>query len=629
MSRPSPGLKHSNSTLSLSTLPMWDSSDPDRHPPPLPLNPDSPILSGSPTRNSQLYGSTRSRSVSPVKQAMKPVMPLNPPGRDFEILQILSKVQDMLKDVDSTSKLSDSTIRKAEKGVDSLLRRSKDNAVDLVSLRDKIYSSEILLSHQLQDIHEILSQEKHAASDNSATMAICADYLAKIDDLKALLYKESSSMRVLLNSNSGSHADSLQSLNDTLSLSNNQLFEKLDSLMAQLRSIEKTHVEYADQERDINTKTISALHELRQLLTKEDKAGQILTEIRKRERVADRSTKDLMESFQTIQELLNALSRSSLGDKDAMAAQMHTVNANIAGLRDQMLQKHDATTADVIRSSQEQVTEALATFQGGVTSSVQTVLSSLEPERIVTAIEDLKSFITTRSDSSLESTIHEHEKLDQILKDIGVLSSTMAPLSLLPEVHTSFLESATQFNTYIIGENSKLMGEVETLRQEKLQLVSEVSALDAAVATRSEQLTKLEERAEKFQQRLTDHIFQKSLKGAAMIEGRESGHKSSRSTLDVLTESPGPESNLANITNSASVYVGQATPEDPVQEVSISDASSLDASRSLSGGFANRRLSWSKKIGTMFSSGKENELFIPKRGGARKAGKGRSVSERL
>ncbi|KAJ8097582.1 hypothetical protein POJ06DRAFT_34854 [Lipomyces tetrasporus] len=629
MSRPVPGLKHSNSTLSLNTLPMWDSSDPDRHPPPLPLNPDSPNLSGSPTRNSQLYGSTRSRTVSPVRQTMKPAMPLNPPGSDFEILQILSKIQDMLKDVDSTSKLSDATIRKAEKDVDSLLRRSKDNAVDLVSLRDKIYSSEILLSHQLQDIHDILSKEKHPASDNSVTVAICADYLAKIDELKALLYKESTLVRGLLNSNSGSQADSLQSLNDSLSFSNNQLFAKLDSLMAQLRNIEKTHVEYADQERDINIKTISALNELQQLITKDDKAEQILTEIRKSGRVADGNTKYLMESCQTIQELLNALSRSALDDKDVMAAQMHTVNTNITCLRDHMVQKHDAAPADVIRSSQEQVSEALATFQGGVTSSLQTVLSSLEPERIITAIEDLKSFIATRSDSSLESTIHEHEKLDQILKDIGILSSTLAPLSLLPEVHTSFLESATQFNSYIIGENSNLMDEVETLRQEKLRLVSEVSALESVVATRSEQLAKLEERAEKFQQRLTDHIFQKSLKGAVAIEGRESVHKSSRSTLDVLTESPGPESNLANITNSVSVYAGHATPEDRVQELSISDASSFDASRSLSGGSANRRVSWSKKIGTMFGSGKENELFIPKRGGARKAGKGRSVSERL
>ncbi|KAK9484143.1 hypothetical protein V1527DRAFT_470878 [Lipomyces starkeyi] len=632
MSREISGLKHSNSTLSLNTLPMWDSSDPDRHPPPLPLNPDPQILSGSPTRSSQLYGSTRSRTVSPVRQTMKPVT-LNSPLNDHiaEILHLLSKIHDTLKDVDETSKLSDATIRKSEKDVDSLLRRSKDNAVDLVSLRDKIYSSEIFLSHQLQDIHDIMSKGNATDSNSTATGAISAGYLAKVDELKGLWDKGSLSMSELLNFNR-SQLDALQALSDALSKSTQLSSEKLDCLKTQLEGIRKTQVENTDKEKDANVQTINVLHDLRRLLNLEDKSDVILREIRKHERVTDGYTKDLKESFQKTQEMLTALSRSTWEDKDAIANQMHNVNAIIASLRDQTQLKHDTAIADVVRSSQAQVTEVLGRLQLDVKSRIQSVLSSLESnDRTVAAIEDLKLFIATRSDSSLESTIHEHEKLDQILKDIGVLSSNMAPLSLLPEIHASFLESATQFNTYIIGEHSKLMSEVETLRQEKLNLVSELSALESVVATRSEQLEILEKRAENFQLRLTEHILQKSLKGTVAIEGRQSFQKSARSTLDVLTEAPGPyEANLANITNSASAYAGHSICENGAHEVSIiSDASSIDASRSVSGGSTSRRVSWSKKIGTMFSSGKENELVIPKRGGARKVGKGRSVSERL
>ncbi|KAK9353530.1 hypothetical protein V1523DRAFT_425970 [Lipomyces doorenjongii] len=612
MSREISGLKHSNSTLSLNTLPMWDSSDPDRHPPPLPLNPDPQILSGSPTRSSQLYGPTRSRTVSPVRQTMKPVT-LNSPDNDHiaDVLHLLSKIQDTLKDVDATSKLSDATIRKSEKDVDSLLRRSKDNAVDLVSLRDKLYSSEIFLSHQLQDIHDIVSKEN--ATDSTVTGA-----------------KGSLSMRELLNFNR-SQLDALQALNDALSKSTQLSSEKLDFLTTQLESIEKTQLKNADKEQDVNVQTISMLHDLRRLLALEDKSDVILHEIRNHERVTDGYTKDLKESFQKTQEMLAALSRSTLDDKDAIASQIRNVNASIESLRDQTQVNPDTAIADVIRSSQAQVTEILGRLQLDVKSRIQSVLSSLESnERAVVAIEDLKSFIATRSDSSLESTIHEHEKLDQILKDIGVLSSNMAPLSLLPEIHSSFLESATQFNTYIIGEHSKLMSEVETLRQEKLNLVSELSALESVVATRSEQLEILEKRAENFQLRLTEHILQKSLKGAVAIEGRQSFQKSVRSTLDVLSEAPGPyEANLANITNSTSAYAGHIRETGAHEFSIISDASSTDASRSVSGGSTSRRVSWSKKIGTMFSSGKENELFIPKRGGARKVGKGRSVSERL
>ncbi|KAK9373180.1 uncharacterized protein V1513DRAFT_450065 [Lipomyces chichibuensis] len=625
MSREISGLKHSNSTLSLNTLPMWDSSDPDRHPPPLPLNPDPQILSGSPTRSSQLYGPTRSRTVSPVRQTMKPVT-LNASGNDHsaEILHLLSKIHDTLKEVDATSKLSDATIRKSEKDVDSLLRRSKDNAVDLVSLRDKIYSTEIFLSHQLQDIHDIMSKGDATDSNSTVTGAISAGYL---DELKKQRGKGSLSMNELLNFNR-SQLDAIQSLNDAMSKSTQLSSEKLDCLKTQLDSIQETQVENTDEEKDSKV-----LHDLRRLLKLEDKSDAILCEIRKRERVTDGYIKDLKESFQQTQEMLTALSRSTMDDKNAIANQMHNVNATIASFRDQTQPKHDTAIADVIRSSQAQVTEILGRLQLDVKSRMQSVLSSLESnDRTVAAVEDLKSFIATRSDSSLESTIHEHEKLDQILKDIGALSSNMAPLSLLPEIHASFLESATQFNRYIIGEHSKLMSEVETLRQEKLDLVSELSALESVVATRSEQLEILEKRAENFQLRLTEHILQKSLKGATVtIEGRQSFQKSARPTLDVLSEAPGPyEANLANITNSSSVYTGHAIRENGAHEVSIiSDASSIDASRSVSGGSARRRMSWSKKIGTMFSSGKENELVIPKRGGARKVGTGRSVSERL
>ncbi|KAK9366338.1 hypothetical protein V1509DRAFT_630050 [Lipomyces kononenkoae] len=624
MSREVPRLKHSNSIFSLNTLPMWDSSDPDRHPPPLPLNPDAQVLSSSPTRNSRLYGATRSGSVSPVRQTMKSIT-LSSLGDDHnaEIVDILNNIQDSLKEVNTTSKAADATIRKSGKDVDSLLRRSKDNAVDLVSLRDKIYSSEILLSHQLQDIHDILSKAKAISSDSIVTPAISSDYIAKVDALKESWDKGILSMRGLL--------EALPALNDNLSMSARRSSEKLDCLNTRLESIDRTLLENTSKENDAKDEIVRVLNDLGRLLTLVDKSETILSEIRKHELVRDGYTKDLRESFQEIQKMFAAMSRSALEGKDVIVTQMQKINASIVSLRDETQQKSDSAIEDVIRSSQKQVIDMLERFQVDSKSRYDSALSSLASnDKNSVAMEDLKSLIAARSDSTLESTIHQHEKLDQILKDIDVLSSNLTPLSLLPEVHASFLELATKFNASVTGEHSKLISEVESLRQQKLNLVSEISALDAVVKTRSEQLDMLEKRAENFQQRLTEHIFQKSLKGAPVIEGRKSFQTSARSQLDVLTEAPGSiEMNLVNITNAMSVYGEQDMRANAAHEMSIiSDASSVDVSRSSSSGSTNRRVSWSKKIGTMFSSGKENELFIPKRGG-RTGGKGRSISERL
>ncbi|KAK9235820.1 hypothetical protein V1525DRAFT_451777 [Lipomyces kononenkoae] len=624
MSREVPRLKHSNSILSLNTLPMWDSSDPERHPPPLPLNPDAQILSSSPTRNSRLYGTARSGSVSPVRQTMKPVTSSSP-GDDHneEILDILNKIQDALKEVNTASKSADATVRKSGKDVDSLLRRSKDNAVDLVSLRDKIYSSEILLSHQLQDIHDILSNTYAISRDSVATPVISSDYFAQIDALKELWDKGILSMGGLL--------EALPALNDNVSMSARHSSEKLDCLNSHLKSIDRTLLENTGKVNDAKDEIIIVLRDLRRLLTLLDTSEMILSESRKRDLITDGYIKDLRESSDEMRKMLTAMSGSTLYDKDVIVTQMQNISASIASLRDQTQQKDDFAIEDVIRSSKTQVIDKLERFQVDIKSRIDAALSSLASnDTNAAALEDLKLLIATRGDSTLESTIHQHEKLDQILKDIGVLSSNLAPLSLLPEVHASFLDSATQFNESVTAEHSNLMSEVETLRQRKLGLVSEISALESVVKTRSEQLDMLEKRAEIFQQRLTEHIFQKSLRDAPVIEGRKSFQTSARSPLDVLTEAPGSnETNLVNITNAKLLYGEQDMRTDVSHEMSIiSDPSSGDVSRSISSGSTNRRVSWSKKIGTMFSSGKENELFIPKRGGVRKVGKGRSVSER-
>ncbi|KAK9466948.1 hypothetical protein V1512DRAFT_207547 [Lipomyces arxii] len=619
-------LKHSNSSTSLNTIsnvPMWDSSDMNRLPPPLPPHPDSPVSNPSPTRPSQIFGSLRSRTGSPVRPSLKPAMTTPEQTQHGETMQLLLKILDVLKDVDTTSKQSEITVRSAEKQVDSLFRRSKDNAVDLVSLRDKIYSSEILLSHQLQDIHDMLLTVINTPKSAAQAIAHSEEYKAQIQRLQQLIEaNEIASLAATLESGLSKHHTGLDSLNNLILESDTSTAERLDVLLKHVQSLDQQLKNgVAKYEPDLE-QAMSELTEIKKLIKQQGGSNEVIRAINEHQSAIALENKDSQMVAVNVEALLAAIKQSQIRTQESISKQTESMNRKISSLHDGMLESNKLMSENSEQKSSGQLSTFLAQINLQLDACVKSLASNKSSDtNVLTAFKELQTLIITRSDSSFESTIQEHEKLDQIMKNIGELSSNISPLSVLPEIHASFMESSSQLNSYLGSAHSGLMAEVDSLRQEKMKLTADLSALESVVKSRTEQLERLEERANKFQQKLVDHVLQKPTKQSMGLSDQSKQYnilyqKSKKPSLEILDESAsGDEPNLTNVTNAKSYGA-------------LTRNISTDTSRSMSGtSTGNRRISWSKKIGTMFSVGKENDLVIPKRGVSRKGE--RSFSERL
>ncbi|KAK9480228.1 hypothetical protein V1514DRAFT_289611 [Lipomyces japonicus] len=614
MSRGTPILKHSNSSTSINTLPMWDSSDPDRHPPPLPLNPDSPVRSINTSKAREFFsGSGRSRSSSPVKQTISQIQPSSisyentSDNTSKDVILFLRRIFDLAKDTDATLKSADTSIHKTEHGLDSLLRRSKDNAVDLVSLRDKIYSSEILLSHQLQEVQDTLTK----ALDNTPLRAI-GESSIHTENFKDIINPIIVSFKELIDA-TNSNEIRLGLLVEAVTAIKEQSSKDIDTLSLILKEVQSAQASTIKSESNI----LGAFSVLQQSATKPD------FDVSKKDLQSLQASVDAYDAkftsavAQIEAELKNTLLESS-SDKTKL---YHNVIDQFSKLSPEFISLKSAIEdngvlvskqlADLSNKNSELLIDKLDRNNSDALSSV-----SESFKNVIISIEELKGFFSTRSDSSLESTLHEHEKLDQILKDLSSLSKNIESLSVLPEIHAHFIESTSNFISNSNNEKSTVQLEIDKLREEKSKLQKEVSGLESALTIRTEQFESLESRAEKFQQRLLQHVMEGPRSSGSSAHSA-AYNKLTRQTLAILNESAVEPSNrsISSITNSA------YTKNDEGSARVILSTSPTHA----------RRTSWSKKIGTMFSAGagKENELYVPKRGGFKRLGKGRSVSERL
>lgn len=107
---------------------MWDSSDPTRAPPPMPLYPDSPTLNTVPLGTGPVSGSPFKITSSPIKQSFA--------SRNYSSINEdrLMEILEASRDIKVQNQMVEATVKDAMSEFGSLIHRSKDNGSTLSSL---------------------------------------------------------------------------------------------------------------------------------------------------------------------------------------------------------------------------------------------------------------------------------------------------------------------------------------------------------------------------------------------------------------------------------------------------------------------------------------------------------------
>ncbi|KAK9474622.1 uncharacterized protein V1510DRAFT_360341 [Dipodascopsis tothii] len=604
------GIRHSDSTTALRPIPMWDSSDPERRPPPLPLS-DSPVLApagSSPTRASPLYAGNRSRTSSPTKfPGLSSAAERETAAGIADMSQQLVKLLDIATGIDATSRHSDVTIQRAEMQVDSLLRRSKDNASDLVALKENIHNTESALRKQVQELKAVLDDADAVAAVHDAHKAAAAAQAAKTDveAVQARLAELAGLVGQIVAAGPEAQ-EQAQTLADAHSEALGALARQIDSGHAALATQSQLGGVEAKLERleDVNAKldrlddVDSKLERLEDVHTKLDRLDDIHTKLGRLEDV--HAKLDRLDDVHTKLEPLDRL--------DNAVARQHT---DLAGLRDELAQSVAAVPAavahDVLGASRQQAELYSAKLEAVLGSRLDA--APVVPAAVVSSLDELRTLAQAAASPDSTANAAVLAKLDTVVADLTTLSNNMEPLSLLPEIHASFLDSAAQFNSYIVTEHSSLMKEVQDMQSRRVELAAELARLETSLDLRSREFERLEARADSFYAKLTESYFERSKASAAM--GTPYGKvRAAKPALNVLSESPMAEDHLGSLSNITNGNDGDGSPE-----------------RVGSVGHG-RKVSWGKKFGSMFTPGKENELAVAKRGSIRRGGR-RSASEHI
>ncbi|KAK9459125.1 uncharacterized protein V1516DRAFT_628905 [Lipomyces oligophaga] len=634
-SKSSSPLKHSNSTISLHTSAnlgkMWDSSDPERRPPPLPMA-ESTGLPASPVRNSPFLTSSPARSkqsqISPVRSILKPAN-----SYETDLIHLINKLHDQILEIDETTRSSDYTIRKAEKEVESLLRRSKDNAVDLVTLKDKVYNTETMLNKQFTNIVQTMSKNStdtilnFVQSRIEAEHSVVKDLNIKLTDVKAILQEQSSSLQKLVQYKLAQSSETSRHASDLESVVHSTQTDIMSSLTDIVVTIKQLHENQQVQavERKSNeseTRIIAALENLRGAISNPDDRLQDIIkrveEVRSHSESSRTTLNQIDSTLPTLRNIFEEFQLETKNGKKTTEMSLDQLNDLVASLKEQNLQTQQSVLTTIDKRSDQIVSNMESAFSAQIESYISS--TKTDSSKVFSAIEELQSTLVIRGDSILETEVMAQEKLDQVLKDLHIVSSTVQAIPLLPKMHSDILESSEKIERYYKVDKSNLQNEIESLRHEKAKVSTELASLTELLECRKREMRELEDRAETFQKKLLEHVLAQPSQSARA--------SSSKISTPILTEC---EEETLNISDRNPVYsFHRIGISDNISISSREDRPSVDISRPFgtSEGAGNRRASWSRKFGTIFSGGKENELIVPKKG-SRKPGKMRSVSEKL
>lgn len=136
-----------------SLIPMWDSSDPSRNPPPMPLQPDSPNLNATSVTGNIVSNSPFKLNSSPIRQ------PFHTRGSSSYTSINEDRLQEILensRDTKTQLNIIQDSVQNAMKESGSLTNRSKDNATTLTSLIEASQDTKAVSEKASESIRETL-----------------------------------------------------------------------------------------------------------------------------------------------------------------------------------------------------------------------------------------------------------------------------------------------------------------------------------------------------------------------------------------------------------------------------------------------------------------------------------------
>lgn len=458
-----------------------------------------------------------------------------------DILLLVSKIQEQLKDIDATIKSSDYTIRKAEKEVESLLRRSKDNAGDLVSLREKVLNTEHILNNQLSGIVDAVSvSPKSVAQD-------IKKYLR--DDLKGGDWARYNQQVKSLEDTVDNLFNSIGKLSVNLENQNQAIKGiKTDGSDNQSLSLVQSHIGemqrlMGGQSESLNKILLacSAASETTSENLKQDELSDLLPALKSVEASNSRNFQEMKDRDKRLWDIscqLRDLMTKNLpdqmqklaGDKEEVFEMLKNISGTQTAVAESLTKidvSENSPLFESVNSRLNHIDERMTDTGNAILSSVQSLLqdhvslveskvqsvdlfqteSTQKLSALTATLEDIKTTTISSSESITQNSPQLYSKLDSVADDIKTLSANLQPLSLLPDIYSNFMETAARSTTYLPDEQARLTGEIEDLRQEKARMAQELALLEATVTSRTKELDLLEKRAHNFQQKLNENLL--------------------------------------------------------------------------------------------------------------------------
>lgn len=183
-------------SLRENSVPMWDSSDPSRAPPALPLMPGSPSLNAVSTGNGPVSGSPFKISSGPIKQSFS--------SRNYSSIneERLSEILELSRDIKAQNLTVEAAVREALDELNDLARPSNDSSSQLGPLIEAIEntraSTDKTESLVRENVSSVLSSldVQHEAHQNLTT--VTQALLEKAKDHASILAQQEAHLKKLL-----------------------------------------------------------------------------------------------------------------------------------------------------------------------------------------------------------------------------------------------------------------------------------------------------------------------------------------------------------------------------------------------------------------------------------------------
>uniref|UniRef100_A0A060SYG8 ARAD1C01078p n=1 Tax=Blastobotrys adeninivorans TaxID=409370 RepID=A0A060SYG8_BLAAD len=501
-----------------SKVPFWDSSDPGRNPPPMPLHPDSPNLNSTPTSN------MRSGTGSPIKSSFhsRTLSSFAASTDDSRITELL----ELSRDLKSQTNTVESSVRDALYEFGGLADRSRDNAVALAELRDQVYSTKTTVTSTDTSIKDnLVKLQSSLEGQKESQRALTTVTDALLDSTKSIqkqIQTYDAQVRELVRtSDDMTLTQAVSQITTHFDKHNQSLIHILESIKHGLHSTPSHSDDFKTLITKVDTLSNSLPKsdnnkELQSIASKIDdlarRDGEIKSLSAKVDSMADRKglesiSRNLdglaqgLPKHDDIQTILSMLKSSSADNFGPILETMNTLSGSFAKSDEhhQKLVSELSTKLDDLSQSlskgqpaDKDVKDILSKLdelsQSAPNKDIQRILSKLDSD------QDTKSILSKLDELSQAAPNKEIQKILSKLdsnEDIKGVSSKLDELSkAMPNKDIQLLLSKLDSNEHIKGLSSKLDELTQSLPNKDIQLLH--SKLDSNTDTKSI-LSKLDE----------------------------------------------------------------------------------------------------------------------------------------